>query len=223
MPGRRHSPWSDGLVNYDLFKLVNNASGNSFLDALMKDAAKYAIALSLLVLAVLVLLRLLHRELWPVIWAGLGLVFTFLLGLLAAAAYAEKRPFQTHHVHQLLAHDPGQSFPSDHATAAFGVAFAVLVFLSRRWGVVLILVALLIGFSRVYDGVHYPGDIGGSILCAAVGVAAAWGLSQILTPTARVRTSHSVGAIWRRASSSCIDRAAHCFSPTSGTSGPRAS
>src|SRR4051794_30613248 len=194
MPGRRQSPWSDGLVNYDLFKLVNNASGNSFIDGLMKDAAKYAIALSALVLVVLCVQRLLHREVWPVIWAGLGLVFTFALGLVAAAAYDEKRPFQTHHVHQLLVHDPGQSFPSDHATAAFGIAFAVLVFLSRRWGVVLILVALLIGFSRVYDGVHYPGDIGGSLLCAAVGVAAAWGLSRILPPPARMRTAEPVGA-----------------------------
>jgi undecaprenyl-diphosphatase len=181
-------------VNYDLFKLVNNASGNSFIDGLMKDAAKYAIALSALVLVVLCVQRLLRREVWPVIWAGVGLVFTFALGLLAAAAYDEKRPFQTHHVHQLLAHDPGQSFPSDHATAAFGIAFAVLVFLSRRWGVVLIIVALLIGFSRVYDGVHYPGDIGGSILCAAVGVAAAWGLSRLLTPTARLRTADPVRA-----------------------------
>jgi undecaprenyl-diphosphatase len=180
-------------VNYDLFKLVNNASGNSFLDALMKDSAKYAIGLSALVLLVLCLMRLRHRQLAPVIWAMVGLVFTFLLGLLAAAAYKEKRPFQAHHVHQLLAHGPGQSFPSDHATAAFGIAFAALVFLSRRWGVVLILVAALIGFSRVYDGVHYPGDIGGSILCAAVGVALAWGLSRILTPTARVRTSRSTG------------------------------
>jgi undecaprenyl-diphosphatase len=186
MPVRRQSPWSDGPVNYDLFKLVNNWSGNSFLDALMKDIAKYAIAISFLVLAVLCVLRLLHRELWPVIWSGVGLVLTFLLGLLAAAAYSEKRPFQTHHVHKLLAHAPGQSFPSDHATAAFGCALAVVVFLSRKWGVALIALALLIGFSRVYLGIHYPGDIGGSLLCALVGIAAAWGLSRLFTPTARV-------------------------------------
>ena len=175
-------------MNYDLFKLINNSSGNSFVDALMKDVAKYAIAISFLVLAVLCVLRLVRRQLWPVVWSGVGLVLTFLLGLAAAAAYSEKRPFQTHHVHKLLAHSPGQSFPSDHATAAFGCALAVLVFLSRRWGVVLIVLAVLIGFSRVYLGIHYPGDIGGSFLCALVGVAAAWGLSRVFTPTARVRT-----------------------------------
>jgi len=90
-------------VNYDLFKLINNASGNSFIDSLMKDSAKYAIAVSFLVLAVLCVQRLLRRDIWPVIWSGVGLVLTFLLGLLAAVVYKEKRPFQTHHVHQLLA------------------------------------------------------------------------------------------------------------------------
>src|SRR5437764_13890516 len=107
MPSSRQSPWSDERVNYDLFKLINNSSSNSFLDGLMRDVAKYAIAISFVVLAVLCLMRLLRRELWPVVWSGVGLVLTFLLGLLAAAAYSEKRPFQTHHVHQLLAHAPG--------------------------------------------------------------------------------------------------------------------
>ena len=167
-------------MNYDLFKLINNATGNDFLDALMKDVAKYAIAISFLVLGVLCLLRLLHRDIWPVIWSGVGLVLTFLLGLLAAASYKEKRPFQTHHVHQLLAHGPGQSFPSDHSTAAFAAALAVFFFLSRGWGVVLFLVALLICFSRVYDGVHYPGDIGGSLLCAIVGVGIALLASRLI-------------------------------------------
>jgi undecaprenyl-diphosphatase len=167
-------------VNYDLFKLINNASGNSFLDSLMKDTAKYAIAISFLVLAVLCVQRLLRRDIWPVVWSGVGLVLTFVLGLLAAAVYKEKRPFQTHHVHQLLAHGPGQSFPSDHSTAAFACALAVLIFLSRRWGIALIVVGLLIGFSRVYDGIHYPGDIGGSALCAIVGVGIAWLLSRVV-------------------------------------------
>jgi undecaprenyl-diphosphatase len=192
MPIRRQSPWSDWGVNYDLFKLINNASGNSFLDALMKDVAKYAIAISFLVVAVLCLLRLLNRQIWPIVWSAVGLVLTFLLGLVAAAAYKEKRPFQTHHVHQLLGHSPGQSFPSDHATAAFGCALVALVLLSRAWGVVLVLLGVFIGFARVYLGIHYPGDIGGSFLCAVVGVAAAWGLSRLFTPTARVRTTETV-------------------------------
>lgn len=157
-------------MNYHLFETINNLSGDGTLDTVMKATAKYAIFGVFAVIAVLCLLRLREREFRPVIASGAALVVTFLLSLAGAAAYHEKRPFQTHRVHQLLAHASGQSFPSDHATAAFGVALAVLAFLSWRWGVALFLVALLIGFSRVYDGIHYPGDIAGGLVAAIIGV-----------------------------------------------------
>jgi undecaprenyl-diphosphatase len=69
-----------------------------------------------------------------------------------------------------VSHAAGQSFPSDHATAAFGVALATWAFLDRRWGGVLFAAAVLIGFARVYVGVHYPVDILGGLLAAFVGV-----------------------------------------------------
>jgi undecaprenyl-diphosphatase len=69
-----------------------------------------------------------------------------------------------------VAHASGQSFPSDHATAAFGLALATFALLSRRWGAALFVLALLIGFARVYVGIHYPGDIGGGLLAAVIGV-----------------------------------------------------
>jgi undecaprenyl-diphosphatase len=169
-------------VNYDLFKAINDLSGNSTIDSAMKFAAKDVIFVVIAILAVLCLLRLWRRSLRPVVATGAALVVTFLLGLLAAALYSEKRPFQTHKVHQLISHAPGQSFPSDHATAAFGIALAVLVFLSWQWGVVLLALGVLIGFARVYDGIHYPGDIGGSFLAALVGVGLVALVARRVTP-----------------------------------------
>jgi undecaprenyl-diphosphatase len=136
----------------------------------MKFAAKYLIVVVFIGLACLCVQRIRRRQWRPVIATGAALVTTFLFGLAEAALHSEKRPFQSHHVHQLISHAPGQSFPSDHATAAFGVALAVIAFLSRRWGVALLAVALLIGFARVYDGIHYPSDIAGGILAAVLGV-----------------------------------------------------
>jgi undecaprenyl-diphosphatase len=95
------------------------------------------------------------------------------LSRIAAEVFPEQRPFTTHtDLHPLVAHDPGQSFPSDHSLAAFGIAFAVGAFLSMRWGAALLGLAMLIGFSRVYIGVHYPADVAGSALIAAIAVAA---------------------------------------------------
>jgi undecaprenyl-diphosphatase len=157
-------------VNYDLFKSINNLSGNTMVDAIMKASAKYAIYLVFLALAVICVLRLRQHVFRPIIATVAALAVTFLLGIAGAIAYSEQRPFQSHHVHQLIAHASGQSFPSDHATAAFGIALAVGVFLSWRWGITMFAVAVLIGFSRVYNGIHYPLDIAGGLVAAILGV-----------------------------------------------------
>lgn len=166
-------------MNYQLFRDINGLSGNPLVDTLMKDAAKYLIFGVFAVVAVLCLVRLWRREWRPVVATAATLALTFVLGLLGAALYAEQRPFTTHKVHLLVAHAAGQSFPSDHATAAFGVALAVWVFLSWRWGVLLFLAALLIGFARVYDGIHYPLDIAGGLLAAAIATAVVWAVSRL--------------------------------------------
>jgi undecaprenyl-diphosphatase len=50
------------------------------------------------------------------------------------------------------------SFPSGHATASFAVALAYATAFPR-WSGPLLLLALLVGFSRIRLGVHYPSDV----------------------------------------------------------------
>jgi membrane-associated phospholipid phosphatase len=70
------------------------------------------------------------------------------------------RPFTSHPAltHVLSARSTDPSFPSDHAAAAFAIAFAVLVF-SRRAGALFLAAATLIGLSRIALGMHYPSDV----------------------------------------------------------------
>jgi undecaprenyl-diphosphatase len=62
------------------------------------------------------------------------------------------------------------SFPSNHAANVFGGAF-FLSFIYRRWAPGLIFIALLVGYSRVYVGEHFPLDVVGGAVLGAVGAA----------------------------------------------------
>ncbi len=70
----------------------------------------------------------------------------------------------------LVSCGPGFSFPSSHAVNNF--AFAVLMsFFYRKWTLVFIFYATLMGFSRISVGVHYPSDVLGG---AAFGTVCAY-------------------------------------------------
>jgi undecaprenyl-diphosphatase len=68
-------------------------------------------------------------------------------------------------------------FVSSHAANAFNVALLSIMFVRKRWFTVsIILWAAIIGYSRIYLGVHYPGDvICGSIVGALIG----WGVYKM--------------------------------------------
>src|SRR6056297_1995051 len=74
------------------------------------------------------------------------------------------RPFNTHDIENVVFPIDEYSFPSGHTTAAFLVAFIAIIYLPV-FAAVLYFFAFLVGVSRIYLGVHYPGDIfGGAIL-----------------------------------------------------------
>ncbi|MGI8578174.1 MAG: phosphatase PAP2 family protein [Nocardioidaceae bacterium] len=160
-------------MNYDLLKDVNGLAGHSqLLDDVMSFCAKYLIFGVFLVLALVGIAALRRRDWWGVLKTVITLVLAFVLGVVAAKLYTEPRPFTTHpRLDVLVHHAAGQSFPSDHATAAFAIGLALLFFLSRVWGVVALVAAVIIGFARVFDAIHYPGDILGSFGVAVVALA----------------------------------------------------
>ncbi|ELY99549.1 undecaprenyl-diphosphatase [Natrialba aegyptia] len=64
----------------------------------------------------------------------------------------------------LLTEAPENSFPSQHTTVVFAFVWPLLYLQDRRrTGLVALVLASLVGISRVYVGVHYPIDIVGAI------------------------------------------------------------
>jgi len=153
---------------------------NGFLfhhDAVEDPLVGYVNLAELLFLAMLVLAFLLARGYRQgqtrraAVAAGLSAA----LGLAAAQVISRlvdrPRPFVAHpsavHLFSHHAADPG--FPSDHATAAFAIAVALLL-RDRRWGAIVLVAAVVLAIGRVGMGVHYPTDVLGG---AALGTLAA--------------------------------------------------
>lgn len=63
------------------------------------------------------------------------------------------------------------SFPSGHTTSAFALATLLALFLNKKtWSLVLLIAAILVGYSRIYLGQHFPQDVtGGAIWGTLVG------------------------------------------------------
>ena len=125
----------------------------------------------LCVLAILVL-RHYKRERYLEI-AKMCLYALVLSGIIAAClklAYHSPRPFTVlENVRQLTIPTEPNSFPSGHTSSTMSVV-SVLVWTLRENKIVvclLVLFALLVSFSRIYVGVHYPFDV---LVGAIVGV-----------------------------------------------------
>ena len=83
--------------------------------------------------------------------------------------YDRPRPYETHSIAHPWSSSTDASFPSDHTTVSFAIAFAVVMF-DTVTGIVFLVIAAIIGIGRLFIGAHYPGDVAAGVV---VGLGAA--------------------------------------------------
>lgn len=106
-----------------------------------------------------------HLALKALASIGVGLCLSYLCG----ALWPHARPFVLGLGHAFFAHKATASFPSNHTIIIATLAFTLIF--DRRWagrGYAVLLLAAVVGLSRVYLGVHFPLDIAGGLLLAPV-------------------------------------------------------
>ncbi|MEI7896684.1 MAG: phosphatase PAP2 family protein [bacterium] len=86
------------------------------------------------------------------------------------------RPFTTYSYIEKLSSGGDSSFPSGHTVEAFAVAAAMLALFSRRKIIIpLYAWAMLVAYSRMALGVHYPSDVlAGILIGSLIGWAVPW-------------------------------------------------
>jgi undecaprenyl-diphosphatase len=156
----------------DLSGPIRSISGHSaLLDGAMRFAAVY-----LIVAAALVAIPLWLRSdgLRSLVAAALGALLAVALTAAIGMLWDRPRPFVAEHFTPLISHAADASFPSDHL-AALGAVTICVWFTSRRLGLIVAVIALVVAFARVYVGVHYVSDVaGGFALGLACGALMWW-------------------------------------------------
>jgi len=170
-------------VNYFLFYLINGVWTNPVLDLCMTFLSlinDYGLVW-LVLLAVLAALGG-RTGRWAALVGLVGLVVGSISSEVLKNLVMQPRPFLSLSEVRLLVSPPSSySFPSVNVTYAFaassGASLAARRLLGRvpRWGWGFSALAAAISYSRVYVGVHYPGDVlGGALLGLFVGWLAAF-------------------------------------------------
>ena len=103
----------------------------------------------------------------------LALLIGFILtNLILKNIIARPRPYTVLEGLKILIQEPSDySFPSGHTCSSFAAALTMLRISDRRLGIAASILAVLIAFSRLYIGVHYPTDV---LAGAVIGAFSAW-------------------------------------------------
>jgi len=99
--------------------------------------------------------------------AYLSAAVAYLVAFVIHDAYDRPRPYEAHRIPHPWSSSTDASFPSDHTTVSFGIAFAVLMF-DTVAGVIFLAAAAIIGIGRLFIGAHYPGDVAAGVLVGGV-------------------------------------------------------
>lgn len=163
-------------MNYDvqIFRALNGLAGRNIVaDAAFIFGAKWLIVVMVAFLVAYVActwkslefeVRVKHA--WHVF---VGFVLAFAAERMIGFLWFRPRPFAAlPNVVQLIEKSAAEkSFPSSHATAAFALAFGLLLH-NRKWGAAFCVLATGVSLSRVFVGVHYPTDlVAGAMVAAA--------------------------------------------------------
>jgi len=165
----------DSIMGFDtwLLRLVNTGTANPVFDVVMPfvtDVDNFIVVIALSVAGLALFGR--GKGRWTIALIVLAVVTGDLTASLVKKTFARVRPCHELEGIRLLTGCGGAfSFPSAHATNIFA-SMVVLALRYRKAAPAFLSLAVVVAYSRVYVGVHYPLDVAaGAGLGAAIALA----------------------------------------------------
>lgn len=146
-----------------LFRSVNDlATKSDLLDTIGVFTAKYTVYILAVIMICLWFFKrndFQFRQMLSV--SVISCLISELVGkLIAGRIYYHRQPFAVwSNVHQLIPKDIGNSFPSDHTIVFFSIMIIFFIYTKSKVRYLFPVLALIVGLSRIFVGVHYPVDV----------------------------------------------------------------
>lgn len=168
--------WSAGQrLDMQIFRLFNLRRYPGWMDRLMWLTTQLGNMLVAFMIALFFFILSYRRLAVEIL---LGTISLWILVEIIKALSARDRPFLTFDKARVIGwREKGRSFPSGHTTQIFFLMTLFIHYFQLGIGasIALYSVAALVGFTRIYVGVHYPRDVIAGIVLGSV-----WGLLAML-------------------------------------------
>jgi len=145
--------------NINLFRMVNDVGKQyPYLNPAMVFIAEYMVFF-LVLCVILIWLTRNKQSRMMIVCATITFVFAEIIGKIVSIFHSNNQPFaELTNVNKLIEKAVDNSFPSDHTILFF--SFCISFWLFRKgWWFLWVILASLVGISRIWVGVHYPADV----------------------------------------------------------------
>ena len=170
-----------GELNRLLFLSINNLAGkNDFLD---KVGVAFGEGGPFIFIGLIIFIYFIQKNKKEAIYATITVVLAILLNRVVELFYFHPRPFVEGLGIVLKEHLPDSSFPSDHTTFMLALSWSLIMFKNtKKMGIKMIVVGVVFGLCRVFEGVHWPFDILGALIMGWFAAIVIVKLERLLNP-----------------------------------------